>query len=47
MKNTSVPELTLSKKHNSINNDVVRESIAARIVRMAKEDTLTSHADPL
>ncbi len=45
--NTSVPESTLSKKHNSINYHIIRESAAAGILRLAKEDTLTNLADVL
>lgn len=47
VKNTSVPESTLSKKHNSINYHVVRESAAAGILRVGKEDTETNLADAL
>ena len=32
VKNTSIPESTLSKKHNSINYHVVREAVAAGIL---------------
>ena len=46
-KNTSVPESTLNKKHNSINYHVVREALASGILRVGKEDTLTNLADPL
>ena len=35
VKNTSVPESTLNKKHNSINYHVVREAVAAGILRVA------------
>lgn len=45
VKNTSIPESTLSKKHNSINYHVVRESVAAGILRVGKEDTSTNIAD--
>jgi hypothetical protein len=45
--NTSIPESTLSKKHNSINYHVIRESVAAGIMRVAKENTLTNLADVL
>ena len=45
--NTSIPELTLSKKHNSINYHVIREAVAAGIMRVAKEDTLSNLADAL
>ena len=47
VKNTSIPESTLSKKHNSINYHIVRESVAARIMRVGKEDTDTNLADAL
>ena len=47
VKNTSIPESTLSKKHNSINFHIVRESAAAGILRVGKEDTATNLADPL
>ena len=47
VKNTSVPESTLNKKHNSINYHIVREGVAAGILRVAKEDTATNLADPL
>ena len=43
----SVPESTLNKKHNSINYHIVRESVAAGILRVTKEDTATNLADPL
>ena len=39
VKNTSVPESTLSKKHNSIKFHIVRESAATGILRVGKEDT--------
>ena len=45
IKNTSIPESTLNKKHNSINYHIVRESVAARIMRIGKEDTETNIAD--
>ncbi len=47
VKNTSVPESTLSKKHNSINYHVVREAAAAGILRVGKEDTETNKADAM
>ena len=47
VKNTSVPESTLSKKHNAINYDAVREAAAAGIIRVRKEDTATNLADLL
>jgi len=47
VKNTSIPESTLSKKHNSINYHVIREAAAAGILRVGKEDTETNLADAL
>jgi len=46
-KNVSIPESTLNKKHNSINYHICRESAAAGIMRVAKEDTETNLADAL
>jgi len=45
VKNTSVPESVLSKRHNAINYHVVRESAAAGILRVGKEDGETNLAD--
>ena len=45
--NTSIPESTLTKKHNSINYHVIREAAAAGILRVAKENTLSNLADVL
>ena len=45
--NVTVPESTLSKKHNAIAYHRVREAVAAKIVRVAKEPTETNLADPL
>ena len=47
VKNTSIQESTLSKKHNSINYHVVRETAAAGVIRVGKEDTETNLADAL
>ena len=47
VKNTSIPESTLAKKHNSINYHIVRESAAAGILRVGKEDTETNCSDAL
>ena len=44
VKNTSIPESTLMKKHNAINY-VIREAVAAKIIRVGKEDGLTNLAD--
>ena len=43
--NTSVPESTLKKKHHSINNNYVRDSIAAGIVLIFKFGTGSNIAD--
>ena len=45
VKNTSLPESTLSKKHNAINYHTVREAVAAGIMRVAKEPTESNLAD--
>ena len=45
VKNVSLPESTLSKKHNAINFHIIRESVAAKIIRVGKEDTLTNISD--
>ena len=45
VKNTSIPELTLMKKHNAINYHAIREAVAAGIIRVGKEDGLTNLAD--
>ena len=47
VKNTSLPESMLSKKHNAINYHAVREAVAAGIMRVAKEDGETNLADLL
>jgi hypothetical protein len=47
VKNASLPESTLSKKHNAINYHVVREAAAAGILRSGKEDGETNLADLL
>ena len=47
VKNTSIPESTLTKKHNAINFHAVREAAAASIIRVGKEDSETNLADPL
>ena len=44
-KNTSIPKSTLKKKHNSICYHRCREAVAARVMRVAKEGTLTNLAD--
>lgn len=45
VKNTSIPESTLHKKHNSINYHSVREAVATDILRIGKEDTESNLAD--
>ena len=45
VKNTSIPESTLSKKHNAINYHTCREAVAAGIMRVAKEPTESNLAD--
>ncbi|KAL7537221.1 hypothetical protein ACHAXR_009342, partial [Thalassiosira sp. AJA248-18] len=47
VKNTSIPESTLQKKHNSINYHVLREAAASGILRVGKEDTETNIADAM
>ena len=47
VKNTSIPESTLTKKHNSINYHAVREAAAADIIRVGKEDSRTNLSDGL
>ena len=44
-KNMTIPESTLKKKHNSICYHCCREAVAARVMRVAKEGTLTNLAD--
>ncbi len=45
VKNVSLPESTLAKKHNAINFHIICESVAAKIIRVGKEDTTTNIAD--
>ena len=45
VKNTSIPESVLAKKHNAINYHKIREAVAAGIIRIGKEDTETNIAD--
>ena len=45
VKNTSIPESVLQKKHNAINYHIIREAVAAGILRIGKEDTETNIAD--
>jgi D-aminopeptidase len=45
VKNSSVPESVLTKKHNAINYHAVQEAAAAGILEVIKEDTQTNLAD--
>jgi hypothetical protein len=45
VKNSSIPESVLTKKHNAINYHAVREAAAAGILEVIKEDTQTKLAD--
>ena len=45
VKNASIPESRLQKKHNSVCYHRVREAAAAEICRVAKEDGKTNPAD--
>ena len=45
VKNTSVPESTLNKKHLSIAYHAVCKAVAAGIMRVGKEYTLTNLSD--
>jgi hypothetical protein len=47
MKNVSIPELTLLKQHNAINYHIIRDSVAAKIICVGKEDSETNNADML
>jgi hypothetical protein len=47
VKNVMIPESVLSKKHNAIDYHVVREAVAANILRVAKESSVTNVADLL
>ncbi|KAL7484491.1 hypothetical protein ACHAW6_010128 [Cyclotella cf. meneghiniana] len=40
--NTSIPESTLLKKHNSINYHMIHEAVAPSIMRVSKENTHTN-----
>ena len=46
-KNAMYPESTLKKKHNAIAYHRTREAVAARTIRVAKEDGKTNLADLL
>jgi hypothetical protein len=45
VKNASIPESVLSKKHNAINYHAVREAVAAGIIQVSKEDGDTNIAN--
>jgi hypothetical protein len=47
VKNISTPESMLMKKHNAINYHVVREAVAASILRVGKEESETNLVDLL
>jgi hypothetical protein len=47
VKNVSIPELTLMKKHNAINYHVVREAVVAGIIKVGKEDGIMNLVDLL
>jgi hypothetical protein len=47
VKNVSILESTLMRKHNAINYHAVREVVAAGILRVGKEDGETNLADLL
>ena len=45
VKNTSLPESTLSKKHNAVNYHAVHKAVAMGIIKVGKEDSHTNLAD--
>jgi hypothetical protein len=45
VRNVSIPESALCKKHNAVNHRVVREATAMGILRVGKEDTAADLAD--
>jgi hypothetical protein len=45
VKNTSIPESVLSKKHSAINNRAVREAAEAGVLEVHEEDAQTNLAD--
>ena len=45
VKNTTIPESMLAKKHNAINYHAICEAVAAQILRVGKEDGMTNLAD--
>ena len=42
VKNTSIPESTLAKKHNAVDYHIVRETVAADIMQVGNEVTKTN-----
>jgi hypothetical protein len=47
VKNVSIPESMLMKKHNAMNYHAVREAVVAGILRVGKEDGETNLVDLL
>lgn len=47
VKNTSIPTSVLAKKHNAVNYHIIRESVAAGIMRVAKIPTKENMSDAL
>ena len=45
VKNTTIPESMLVKKHSAINYHAIREAVVAQILRVGKEDGMTNLAD--
>ena len=45
VRNTTIPESMLTKKHNAIKCHAVHEAVAAKIVQVGKEDGMTNLAD--
>lgn len=45
VKNVSIPESVITKKHNAVNYHAVREAVAAHIMLVVKEDGATNLAD--
>ena len=45
VKNTTIPESMLAKKHNAINYHAIREAVAACILQVGKENCMTILSD--
>ena len=45
VKNTTIPESMLAKKHNAINYHAICEAVAAGILQVGKEDGMTNLGD--